>query len=263
MPLVSLLTVGATVSLYPKQTLAQVNVNSVIQSFSGTDRPVKNVIATNSGTVPIYVSISVEKVRDLSASEVAYEASPDLLVSPKNFSIGPKGDRTVRILLKNRPAEKEVAYRVLFIPQQEEFGAEQTQTINRNGKTMVLHVATGVGMLVYAEPMAVTKKFSTERTHSGVTFTNNGNIQGHLSGGVACPTSVTLTDKERAIAADREENKPLEAKGCVSFTGKRLHPGQSHSIVVAPKMRLYLKQRFGSQGSFEPLVIDPPDGGKE
>jgi P pilus assembly chaperone PapD len=186
-----------------------------------------------------------------------FEPTGDILVSPKNFSIGPKGQRTVRILLKEPPAEKERGYRVLFIPRASEFDSEQVQTRKSGGRSMVLKVLTGIGMLVYVEPKQVTKELDISRTSSGVTFTNRGNIQVNLTAGVVCPASATLDEKERAAVSDKEAHSDFKKKGCVPFERTRIHAGKSLTVPVPNGYRLYGKKRFGALEPHEPFTVDP------
>jgi P pilus assembly chaperone PapD len=229
----------------------------VLFTFQAGERPVKNVTIFNAGPTPVYVSVSIEQGMDLLSDPVEYEPTTDLLLSPKNFSIAPNGRRTVRMLLKSSPEQKERVYRVLFIPHQSEFGEEQVKGGTFAHGSLVMKVATGVGILVFSEPKNPKKDLIFTRDAKGVTFSNNGNYQTQISDGVTCPSSVTLSKAELALASDYRDSAPLEKKGCTRFEGRRLHAGKSLFITAPAGHRVYYKRRFGSKGELEPQEIDP------
>jgi P pilus assembly chaperone PapD len=236
---------------------AQLGVNKVIVTFKGTDRPVKNVTVSNSANHPLYVTVKVERVVDLSIEPMSYEPADDLLISPKTFSVGPLGQRTVRILLKQAPAEKERAYRVILLPQASEFGDVEGATIKHKGRSVALHVLTGSGMVVYAEPAKLVKELVISREAKELILTNKGNIQVQYSSGVTCPESVKLSKDEIALALDFRNNEKLEQKGCIRFQGGKVHAGRSGSIKSPPDHRIIFGRRFGSDSEMEAFSIEP------
>jgi P pilus assembly chaperone PapD len=236
---------------------AQLGVNKVIVTFKGTDRPVKNVTVSNSAKHPLYVTVKAERVVDLSVEPMVYEPADDLLISPKTFSVGPLGQRTVRILMKQLPSDKERAYRMLLIPQATEFGDSEATTMKRNGRSVALHVLTGSGMVVYAEPTKLVKELALSRDTTTLTLTNRGNVQVQFSAGVTCPESVELSDDERKIALDFRGNSEFEKRGCTRFKGGRIHVSRSAAIQSPIGNRIIFGRRFGSDGEMESLVIEP------
>lgn len=236
---------------------AQLGVNKVVVTFKGTDRPVKNVTVSNSAKHPLYVTVKVERVVDLSMESVTYESADDLLISPKTFSVGPLGQRAIRILLKQMPTNKERAYRVLLLPQASEFGEDEGTTIKHKGRTVALHVLTGSGMVVYAEPIKPLKELEISRDSKGVTLTNKGNLQVQFSAGVSCPENVKLSKDDMELAMDFRKNEKLEKLGCIRFKGGRVHAGRADSIQSPHGNWIIFGRRFGSDGEMESLIIEP------
>jgi P pilus assembly chaperone PapD len=235
---------------------AQVSVNNVLVTFTGQDRPVRNLVVSNSGVSAMYVSVRVERFKDLALDSNETVPAEDLLVSPKNFSVAPQGQRTIRILLKVPPADKEQAYRVLLLPQYSEFGEDQVKAAKVRGSTLSLKVATGIGVVVYAQPREVVASLEVERRASSVVFTNKGNVHYTVSGGVSCPSNVVLSDSERQLALHEKNAATFEAKGCNFITGARVHAGRSVTIPLPPNRQLFTGKRLGSAGEFDPLLVE-------
>jgi hypothetical protein len=159
------------------------------------------------------------------------------------------------MLLKNPPVEKERAYRVLVIPQQSDFDESQLQGAKFGKGSLLLKVATGVGMLVFAQPKDVVRKLRVERDSRGVKFFNEGNIQVGLSGGVVCPAAVTLDEGALELVYYTKDLKAIVAKGCTEFKGGRIHSGRSREVVAPPGTKVYVASRWDLAESFKPLEV--------
>jgi P pilus assembly chaperone PapD len=236
---------------------AQVVANSVIFNFKAGDRPVQNVFVSNSGAAPLYVGVKIQEAVDLSAEKIEFVDSDKLLLSPRNFSLAPNGQRTVRMLLKKPLGEKEGVFRVLLVPQQTEFGQDQTRTIDNGDSKLVMHVATGVGLLVYIEPARVRKELAIIREEKGIRLQNTGNIQAQLIDGTSCPTTVTFSPAELKVAEGETRQAAVKRAGCSVVEGKRLHAQRDGFIEVPPSTKLFFNRRFGIAGEYEPIEIEP------
>lgn len=228
---------------------AQVNVNNVIFTFAAGARPVQNILVTNSSANPVYVSVSTEAMIDYTSDPIKTAPTEDIVVSPRKFSIEGKGQRTVRILLKKAPGDIERGYRVYFVPQEGEFDT-QTVTSSDKGRIAVIKVATGVGVLVFADPIERKVKFETARDSTGITFTNAGNIQVYLGDGKACPTEVPFP----AIGATTTETEK-DVGRCTDVPSQRVYPGKAFRVSVAPTNAVRFLSRVGSAGDYEPLIV--------
>ncbi len=237
---------------------AQVNVSGIIQTFTSKDRPVRNVTVTNSSDTPIYVKVDVEQATDLLAESTTYAPSTDLLVSPKNLSIGPRGQRAIRLLLKQPVADQERVFRVLLIPQTTEFESGEKKVVSKGGRNLQLQVLTGVGMLIFVEPRTVVTELSIIKDSKGVVISNKGNVQALISPGAACPVNVALTDEEQFLASKIKTQAALvKEKGCVATPTTRLYAGANATISIPSGYRWYAKKRFSSYGEYQPVVLEP------
>lgn len=247
---VPLLLTAALVLCHALTATAQVNVNNIIYTFKTKDRPVQNIIVTNSSSNPVFVAVKVEAMVDYSKKEIVTAPSDDILVSPKQFSIEANGQRTVRMLLKKPSSETERGYRVYFIPQENEFGAA-TVTRSEQGRTAVIKIATGVGVLVFVDPVQPNVSFTYRRDERGITFTNSGNLQVYLGDGKSCPPGVPFpnisTTEESSVGRDARHP---DANGCYSLPSKRVYPGNSFFVEVAKERGVQYLKREGSAGEY-------------
>jgi P pilus assembly chaperone PapD len=159
------------------------------------------------------------------------------------------------MLIKNLPADKEVAYRVLFIPQQNEFGEEQLRGAKFTKGSLTLKVATGVGMLVFAQPKEPKQQLTVTRDEKGVRLVSEGNVHVLISDGVVCPSSVSLNEEEQSKAWSSRDNSEIVAKGCAGFRGGRIHSGRTKEIAAALGSTVYVAKRDDSTGNFNRIEI--------
>lgn len=236
---------------------AQVNVNSIIFTFNPKERPIQNVIVTNASAAPVYVSVKAEAMVDYTKEKIETTPTEDILISPKKFSIEANGQRTVRMLMKNPPTDKERGYRVYFIPQPNEFGAKSVSK-TEGGVTTSIKIATGVGILVFVDPINRDPNFTWTRSESSIDFTNSGNIQVHLGDGKACPKPEDLpsasSDDSSSVVRDA---KHPDSKGCFSLPSKRVYPGTKFHVAIPASYTARWVRRVGSNGQYEVLDIGP------
>lgn len=231
--------------LTPHSVSAQVNVNNVIFTFKPTGRPVQNVVVSNSSSTPIYVTTKVEALVDVDSSPVKGEPTEDILVSPRQFSIEGNGERTIRMLLKAPASDVERGYRVYFIPQENEFGS-QTIVKSEQGRTAVIEVATGVGILVFVDPLESKANFEHTRDATGITFYNRGNIQVYLGDGRACPPGVSFPPIGSSTPSEHD---------CTGMPSKRIYPGKSFHVNVPLERAVRYLRQVGSSGEYDVLDI--------
>ncbi len=236
---------------------AQVVANSVLFNFQAGERPVQNIFVSNTSPAPLYVTVQIQEAVDLSAEKVEFVPTDKLLLSPRNFSLAPNGQRTVRMLLKKPLGDKEGVFRVLLVPQQTEFGHGQTQTIEKGDAKMVVHVATGVGVLVYTEPAQVRKELLVVREGNGIRLKNTGNIQAQLVDGVSCAPGINFSLSELKVADGETREAAVKKLGCSVVEGKRLHAQRDGFIEAPPSTKLFFNRRFGIEGEYEPIEIEP------
>jgi P pilus assembly chaperone PapD len=213
---------------------AQISVNDVLLEFKANERPVQNVLVKNSAPEVFYVTGSCEEIEDPSIEKSKLLPTEDILISPKQFSIDAKSDRSVRLLHRKAPDDKEHVYRVAFVPQERPF--QEGLTSNVEGRVTSLKVITGMGLLVFVNPREPIVDFKWERKADKIKFTNAGNLHTRLSDGKACIS---------------------ENVDCEELTSKRVYGGKDFELTVNPKLTVYFTRRDGNSGDFKSLVIPP------
>lgn len=214
--------------------LAQISVNDVIINFQAGARPVQNVVVSNASENPMYVTVSVEKIDKPGEDNSPRSATDELLVSPRQFSVDARGERTVRLLLKRQPQAAEQLYRVMFVPQDRKFGEDEEP--DGNAPRALIKVLTGMGILVFADPVKPSATLTWKRDKNHLVFNNEGNIHVRLIQGKAC-------------TKEKEE--------CTELRSKRIYGGSSYTYDVDDKKTIYFTKRVGASGEFETLVIPP------
>jgi len=218
------------------ELLAQVTVNTAIVHFKFGQRPVMNVEVGNSSDHEAYVVVEVKAVPEPGVDSGKTVDTEDLLVSPRNFSIEPNGERTVRLLLRKAPTDTEQVYRVSFVPQDRGFGEEYERQIGK--ASAIIRVLSGMGILVFADPVDPTSEFTWERSDSSLSFTNSGNVHIYFGGGQSC-------------AGDQESDS------CDQLPSKRLYPGHSFEVNLPKNQTAFYTIRRGASGEFERIKIPP------
>lgn len=225
--------------LFASTTQAQITVDGVIVHLAANQRPVHNVTVGNSSEHAAYAVVQVEEFVD-PANPTKTVPSSDLLASPKAFSVEANGSRTVRLLLKTPPQEKERVFRVSFVPQDHGFGQEIEKNVG--GHSTVIRVLTGMGILVFCDPANPHSDLSWERGENKLTFTNKGNVNVYLSEGQAC-------------LKPAEGNKPGE--NCQKLDSKRIYGGSNFEVKVPSNLTVTYLRQAATAGEFERLTIPP------
>ncbi len=232
--LAGFLVVGLLMAL-PENGFTQVTVDYAILHFKFGQRPVQNVVVGNSSDRVIYVTATVEEVLDPEAGGNKSQPTDTLLASPKTFSVEANGQRTVRLLLRQIPADKEKVYRVIFSPQDRGFGQEVRQDIG--GRVAVIRVLSGMGVLLFADPVNPHTALSWVRTADSIVFKNDGNVHVQLAEGKSCA--------------------PDNNGDCTTLDAKRIYGGSSYEIKVPENRRVTYLRRDGVSGEYQALTIEP------
>jgi P pilus assembly chaperone PapD len=217
--------------IYSNVAIAQISVSSAIIHFRAGERPVMNISVGNSSDAPAYVVATAEEVPSPGIDSRTTEATTALLVSPKNFSIEPNGQRTVRLLLRESPGDTERVFRVSFVPQDRGFGEETESSPAR--PAAIIRVLTGMGVLVFADPAKPFADLNWERKDQKIVFQNSGNVHVHLSDGKACV-----------------------GETCSELPGRRVYGGTSFEVDVPEGKIVSYAIREGASGSLKRISID-------
>ncbi|NDC38471.1 MAG: molecular chaperone [Proteobacteria bacterium] len=224
---------GLCTLISPAPTAAQITVDNVIVHLGVAERPVHNVLVGNSSNQPSYVKVEIEAMKAPGQSD-EFIPTQDLLVSPKTFSVEGNGQRTVRLLLKTPPTDRERVFRVSFIPQDKGFGGEEVRH-SQDGVTTVIKVMTGVGMLVFADPAKPVEELRWERVGKSITLVNSGNVNVYLGDGESCSPD----------------------KNCSKLPSKRLYQAGKHEVTSAPENIVSFLVHSKGTGEYKRLTIAP------
>jgi P pilus assembly chaperone PapD len=222
------------ISANVKISEAQISVDNVMVHLAIGSRPVHNVIVSNTSNETAYVITEVKSVPDPTNDKIENITTTDLLASPKAFSIEPHGQRTVRLLLKAPPGEKEKVFRVGFIPQDRGFGQNVVQ--NLDGRKTVIRVLSGMGILVFADPVKPLVDLKWIREGGKITLTNSGTVNVHLTEVKSCSGPEicnSLETKRLYSGASYVLNVPPE--NTVSFEQEVIATGENQKVTIAPK----------------------------
>lgn len=218
----------------PGRLAAQITVDNVIVHLAVGARPVHNVIVSNGADQTAYVTVEVAEVVDPAKDAGHTEPTKDLLASPKAFSVEANGQRTVRLLLKAKPGEKERVFRVSFIPQDRGFGEEYRRSVA--GRNTVIRVLTGMGILVFADPKEPKVNLSWEREGGRIKIFNSGTSHVYLGNGKSCTPENVCTDiPSKRLYAQSEYIISTPDKNTVSFLKEERASGDYQKLTIDPK----------------------------
>jgi len=195
---------------------AQISVDGVIVYLSANKPPVKNITVSNSSPNAMLANVTAVKVENPGTKDEKRVPTDEIIISPKRFSVPGKGERTVRLLLKTPPTNTERVFRVAFTPE----AAEETE--EAKPKSSHINILTGVGILVFAEPIEPTPALVWERSNNKLRLTNSGNIN-------------VVVDRLKACDPDKNN--------CKDYDGKRLYAGNSLVLDVQNGKVLSLRKK--------------------
>jgi P pilus assembly chaperone PapD len=220
----------------PSEIEAQVSVDRIIFRFEYGKSPVQNVLVRNNGDEAVHITAISEIVERAGFPDEHRVEASNLILSPKRFSIQPKGERVVRLLIKNPTLskDKEQVYRVKFMPQAQ--GFDESIVAERAGRKAMVKVLFSVGILVFDEPELLKPEVSWTREGNKIILSNSGNANVYLDEGKACLTK--------------------EEETCVPLASNRLYP-ENNLEVIAPSDAHYVsfRQTIGAEHSM--ITITP------
>lgn len=226
-------------SLLPWSTaLSQITVNSAIVNFGATKSPVLNLIVSNPSENTMYVVASVVSVPNPGEDPGKTVETDELLVSPRKFSVEATGRRTIRLLLRSKAKEQEKVYRVSFVPQDRGFG--ETIETHLGKQRALIRVLTGMGVLVFADPLNPRADFSWTRNGNSLHFENSGNVNVFFGDGKAC-----------------ENGNPED---CTPLPAKRVYPGYDFDVEVARNKVVTYGAQLGADIGYQRITIPAGDG---
>jgi P pilus assembly chaperone PapD len=201
---------------------AQLSVDKMLFNIDYKSLPVVNVQVFNTDKenamrVDI-VSLKMthpENDKDLGTKEGA------LIVSPKSFSLPAGGQRTVRLLLREKPKDLEEVYRVNFLPVAEDASKIKTQQVGiNNGPTVGIKVLTGIGLLIFADPPQKNPAISWSYKNGNMVLKNSGNVNYFVNQIEVCSGNGNCKPRseENSLYPSEELKFPWDGKSEVRLT---------------------------------------------
>lgn len=219
----------------PSEGLAQVTAETMILEFDSNARPVRNFVVRNSSDEAVAVRAIPYFVSNPGRPDEKPVPTEDFLVSPGEFSIGPNGERTVRLLVRKPLVKEQQAFRVNFVPiaKEDREGEQEKKKIG-----MQLKVMTGVGILVFVNPPEKKEDLRWERQDNGskIVFKNAGNINVMIDEPAACSSK----DLQTCVPL-QPNSKRMYPQNVLEFSGvqgkilhfvKRIGDDQEEQIFV-------------------------------
>lgn len=190
--------------------LANISLDKVIVEFKPDERPLDNINVTNDGNQPVRISVkTVEDKNPGQSTETESDASPDkIVVAPKSFELAAGEKRTVRIVMRQYPADLEAIYRVRFIPDQVSY---EKNVVTANATNIRVGVIVSMGALITVTPKNPHPDLQFKRDGKIIHFVNAGNVTAQLQRDDFC------TD---------------DKKTCASLPGQRIYPGMKWDMNV-------------------------------
>lgn len=216
-------------AVHCSSAFGQVSVDRVIIDFKPNESPVTNLVVRNSSPSVLYVKTESYNVERPGEADEKHVPTDRLLISPKRFSVPANGERTVRLLLRDKPGEVEGVFRASFMPVSDESGLEGLSSGQQQKPGAILRVLTGMGILVFAAPRELKPNLTVERGPDRVTIANAGNIN-------------VFIDQLRICEAG--------GKQCKDYPAKRMYPGNKIDVSVPAdstfSFRKYVNQEFSN-----------------
>ena len=218
----------------PPPTELKFSVSKMVVTFAHQARPVTDLVVKNRGSERLFMSTEVRAILMPGTTKESNSETVQLVASPRRFELAPDEERTVRLVLNRQLlSEDEAVYRVEILPSFVPFEFD-----NRRA---VLNVATGVGVLVIAEPRDLAPQLEWKWTEDEIRVFNAGNAN-------------VLLDRGQACVGER----------CVSIPAHRIYPGSFWSmhrrLANGPPVdganridSLRFMQRLGND--FQPLIV--------
>ena len=210
--------------VFPALGMAQISVDRVILNFRKGAPAYRNVVVSNSGKEPLYVSIVADKMVRPGFADERREPTDEVVVSPRRFSVDAEGQRTIRILLKSPLDNTEHVYRLKLLPQATEFDPDELS--KKGGKETMLKVLFSVGLLLFADPVEPRADLKWERSDSAINFSNQGNV------------NVLMEEIQHCKQPDTD---------CEKAPSQRLYPGNTWELKVPASQLVTFRRQVGDE----------------
>jgi hypothetical protein len=166
-----------------------------------------DIEVSNSGEEPLYVEIEVAQIVDPERAQPTRVHLDDprtagLLASPNRLVVAPAELKRVRVVVRKPATERDLVYRVSFIPRENPAVSEEE---------IAFKVLIGYDVLVIVRPPQGKPELRVEREGQRMLFENAGN------------SSVLIRKLEQC---------PEAAAECTEINGNRLYAGERWEVIL-------------------------------
>jgi P pilus assembly chaperone PapD len=185
----------------------------------------QNLTVYNEGGDTAYVQTTPSLVENPGAPQPIYKTIKDprelgLLISPQKFAIPAHQSQFVRIVVIKQCPSQEQIYRIVVSPVLGDLVLATTTSKSKQKLGLKLIIAYGVRLKVLPCQPIINVVF--HRTGNTAELINNGNVSVDLSQGKQC----------------------LNAKHCVIFSDKTLHPGDKWNFKVPYDKEVTFQEQY-------------------
>ena len=140
--------------------------------FEKSEKPIKNVIITNTSNKNLYIQGKVQKITNDSFESPNYTDTKEIIITPKSAVIGPNESKTFRVVYLPTTAKSESQYHIFFTPFDKDF-------INpKNLQTYIINV--------YVDPLSISDSLVITRDKEHITLKNKGNRSVYILNAKSC-----------------------------------------------------------------------------
>jgi P pilus assembly chaperone PapD len=206
------------------RALADMVLSEVIVDLQSPDETRRDVEVWNSGEETLYLEIKLAQIIDPELPEPSRVALDDprtagLLATPNRLALGADERQRVRIVVRKPASERDLIYRVSFIPKENPADSESE---------MAFKVLVGYEVLVLVRPPKGRPDVKVTREGQQLSLRNEGN------------SSLLIRQMEQC---------PEDATECTAIAGNRLYAGETWELTLPHPGPVRVYQSYRSENS--------------
>ena len=140
--------------------------------FEKSEKPIKNIIITNTSKNNLYIQGKVQKITNDSFDSPKYIDTKEIIITPKSTVISPNESKTFRVVYLPTTAKSEAQYQIFFTPFDKDFNTPKSV------QTLLVDV--------YVDPLSITDSLLITRDKEHITFKNKGNRSVYILKAKSC-----------------------------------------------------------------------------
>ncbi len=220
------LAVALVTLLGPGASRAQADMvlSEVVVDLQSPGEKRRDISVLNSGEETLYIEIKVAQIIDPEQPAPGRTALDDprtagLLATPNRLAVAPDERKQVRIVVRKPASERDLVYRVSFIPRENPAKSESE---------MAFKILVGYEVLVLVRPPKGRPDVKVARQDQQLSFRNEGNS---------------------SLLIRRLEQCPKDAAECTDIPGNRLYAGETWELPLPHLGPVRVYQSYRSENS--------------